>query len=313
MYTNITLLLAVCFLLGCGDKVYNFAQPENTEETPSVNPTPSPQIEIIIASGDANHRGISSYSIDGAFNQQIINLRDFGSTPNGLAVGPENNFLVNTDGADSILKVPYSDSYEFFYGSALLNGGLYDIEFSSTLDYYYVIESANIEVFDSNGLRVAPARIPTTVGACTLVAPRNMHITGDGLLYVADYTAGRIHKYDITTTTATCLDSFNIAGTLPYAVIKHSNGLLYFTSYADDAVYTYDEGTTTATNIFDPGLSILRDPRGLAELPDGHVIVSSSVTDSIERIDESGIRQGIEPFIRDIYSLNITDIEVISH
>ncbi|MGH1468944.1 MAG: hypothetical protein ACRBBP_08720 [Bdellovibrionales bacterium] len=314
MYKNITLLFAVYFLLGCGDKVYNFAEPENNTENPAPpSPSPSPQIEILIASGDGNHRGISSYNVDGTFHNQIINLRNFGSTPNGLAVGPGNDFLANTDGADSILKIPYSDNYEFFYGSALLNGGLYDIEYGPVLDYYYVVESANIEVFDSSGTRIAPARIPPTVGACTLTAPRNMHATDDGFLYVADYTAGRIHKYDITNTTATCVNSYDISGTQPYAVIKHSNGLLYFTSYADDAVYTYDEVTTTATNVFDPGLTILRDPRGLAELPDGNIIISSSYTDSIERIDEAGVRQGITPFIQDIYSLNITDVEVISH
>ncbi len=301
-------------LIGCSDKVYN-----TITETPETM-TPKTEAEnttepftILIASGDANHRGISSYDLDGTFNKQIINLRDFGSTPFGLAPGPNGTFLANTNGADSILQIPYEDNYEFFYGSSLLNGNLYDIEHNPVLNYYYAVETVNIEVFDAKGLRVAPARIPTNLGACTLVAPRNMHITDDGILYVADYTAGRIHKYDISAVTPSCVDSYDISGTNPYAVIKHSNGLLYFTSYADDAVYTYDEDTNTMTNIFDPGLSILRDPKGLTELPDGHVIVSSSVTDSIERIDESGVRQGIAPFIRDIYSLNITDIEVITH
>lgn len=311
MHKNIPLLFCTTFfLLGCGDKVY-ISEPENITPAPSTISTP--QIEIIISGGDTNHRGISSYGVDGGFHKQIIDLRDFNATPNGLAIGPGNDFLTSVDGADSILKIPYAADYEFFYGSALLSGAVYDIEYSSTLDYYYVVESANIEVFDAQGFRVPSAIIPKTVGACVLSAPRNIHITDDGFLYVADYSAGRIHKYDITSPTATCVNSYSIPGTQPYAVIKHSNGLLYFTSFADDAVYTYDEATTTATNIFDPGLSILRDPRGLAELPSGEVIISSSGTDSIEKIDGAGVRDGIVPFIRDIYSLNITDIEVITH
>ncbi|MGH1468943.1 MAG: hypothetical protein ACRBBP_08715 [Bdellovibrionales bacterium] len=304
----------ILLLIGCSnDSSHQVAEDPQLvipEGTPDFTSEP---FSIIISSGDTNHRGISSYNLDGTFHKQIINLRNLGSTPNGLAAGPDNTFLTSTNGADSILQIPYADEYEFFYGSSLLNGNLYDIEHNPLLDYYYVVETKNIEVFDSSGSRVSSARIPTTVGACTLTAPRNMHITDDGFLYVADYTAGRIHKYDVTTSTATCVNSYNISGTDPYAVIKHSNGLLYFTSYADDAVYTLDENSLTVTNIFEPGLSILRDPKALTELPDGHVIVSSSVTDSIERIDETGVRQGITPFIRDIYSLNITDIEVISH
>lgn len=302
-------------LIGCSDDGTDIgldSPPVQNEGTaPSVS-DPNPVFKILIASGDANHRGITSYDLNGSGASNIIDLRNFGATPNGLAKGPDGEFLTSVDGADSILSVAYSDEHSFFYGSGLLNGALYDIEYGPVMDYYYVVESNIIEVFNSSGIRQASAYIPTSLGGCTLSGPRNMHATEDGLLYVADYTAGRIHKYDISSHAAVCLESFSVSGLQPYAVIKHSNGLLYFGSYSQDAVFTLDEDDMTVTNIFDPGLTILRDPRGLAELPDGDIIVSSSYTDSIERIDENGARQGFEPFISDIFSLNVTDIEVIS-
>lgn len=313
-FSKFLALACVLFLTcSCGDKVYNFTDPDGENNNPGAGgQNPNAQSYILIASGDTNHRGVTSFNLDGSLDEFILDLRAFGSTPNGLATHPDGSFLMSTDGADSILQSNYKDDFSFFYGSGLLNGSVYDIEYNSSLDYFYVVESANIEVFDSNGTRVDGALIPKTLGACVLVAPRNIHITNDGTLYVADYTADRIHKYDVSSPTPTCINSMDVSGTRPYGVIKHSNGLLYFSSFTSDAVYTYNENTDVITNIFEPGLSVLRDPKGLVELPDGDVIVSSSVLDTIERIDESGLRQGISPFINGIYSLNITDIEIVT-
>jgi len=305
------ILLSVPLLNACGGSSDVSLEPTPApivDENPIIE---DPDFRILIASGDVNHTGITSYALDGSDAKYVVDLKSFGAVPNGLAKGPANNFLTSVDGADSILNVPYSANLSFFYGSGLLNGGIYDIELGPVLNYYYVVETNNIEVFNADGVRQSSALIPRNLGACNMTAPRNMHATDDGFLYVADYSANRIHKYDISNHVATCIFSYTVPGTLPYAVIKHSNGLLYFTSYSADAVFTLDEDDMTLTNIFAPGLTILRDPRGLTELPDGDVIVSSSVIDTIERIDSSGLRQGFEPFIRDVFSLNITDIEVI--
>lgn len=278
----------------------------------AVEEVPPTYTSIVISSGDINHSGITSYFIDGSFEEQIIDLRTFASIPMGLAFGSDTSFLANTNGSDSIIEIPYDDTYEFFYGSSQLNGNLYDIEYGPVLDYYYSVESSNIEVFSGAGDRLSTAIIPNNLAPCNMTGPRNMHATSDGFLYVADFNASRIHKFNVSSHTATCEASYDVSGLNPYGVILHSNGLLYITSFADDAVYTFDEGTLTLTNIYQPGLTELRDPTGIAEMPNGNILVSSSITDSIEQIDQTGVRQGIEPFIRDIYSLNITDIEVLT-
>ncbi len=300
-----TLSFIVLNLAACGSD----NKKKSTEEEVVSTPT---KTSILISSGDGNHRGITSYNIDGSFENAIIDLRAFGSNPMGLAIGGNGSFLTSTNGADSILEIPYDNTYEFFYGSAVFNGNVYDIEYGPTLDYYYAVESANIEVFSSAGDRLSTAIIPNNLAPCNLGAPRNMHATDDGFLYVADYNNNRIHKFDVSNHTPTCVDSFDVSGLRPYGVIVHSNELIYFTSWTDDAVYTLDEGTLTLTNIFEPGLTILRDPTAIAELPDGTIMAASSITDSIELIDEAGVRQGVAPFIQDIYSLNITDIEVLT-
>ncbi len=304
-------IAATLALSGCGGS-------DTPAETETVAPTtpaePTEVTQIIISSGLTTHRGITAYNLDGTFEQQIIDLRGFEGTPNGLAPGPtKGSFLTSTDGSDAILNVPFADSFTFFYGSSLLNGGIYDIEYNPVLKYYYVIESNGIEVFDVTGYRLGLLRIPNILGACTLSSPRNMHITDDGILYVADYSGHRILKYDVTNPAATCLDSYSIPATLPYAVIKHSNGLLYFSSFQQDAVFTYDEDTDVITNIFDPGTLILQDPRALVEMPNGDVLVSASVNSTIERIDATGVRQGVIPFIQDLYSVYISDIELLTH
>jgi len=313
LYWSLSLLF--CFTGCSGSGGEDPVSEETPVSTPPISDESSnpavPVFKILIASGDTNHRGITSYALDGSGSENILDLRSFGATPNGLAIGFEGSFLTSVDGADSILSVPYSEDHSFFYGSGLLSGNIYDIEYGPVMNYYYVVESNRIEVFNSSGSRQASALIPAILGACSLTAPRNMHATDDGLLYVADYSGNRILKYDISNHEAVCLESYSVPGLQPYAVIKHSNGLLYFSSYAQDAIFTLNEGDASTVNIYDPGLTILRDPRGLAELPNGDVIVSSSVMDTIEKIDESGARQGFAPFISDIFSLNITDIEIL--
>lgn len=274
--------------------------------------TPSLTQSILISSGDTNHRGITSYLTNGDFENQIIDLRAFESSPMGLASGNNQSFLTSTNGADAILDIPYNDTYEFFYGSAVLNGNIYDIEYGPLLDYFYVVESSNIEVFNSAGERLPTAVIPNNLSPCNLGSPRNMHATDDGFLFVADTGNNRIHKFDISNHTATCDDSYLVTGLQPYGVHLHSNGLLYLTSFADDAVYTLNPLTLTLTNIFEPGTSVLNNPTAIAELNDGNLLIASSITDSIELIDPSGVRQGLTPFIQDIYSLNVTDIEVLN-
>lgn len=268
---------------------------------------------IIMAGGDLNHAGVSLYKESGEFEEVVFDLRSFGSVANGIAVVGTgvSEFLLSTNGSDALLSADYSSEYDFFYGSSNLNGNVYDMEHGPVMDYYYVVESNNIEVFSAMGERLASAIIPQNLGACSLSNPRGLHTTEDGYLYVASLSNNRILKYDVGSHIATCEATYDVTGLNPSSVAKHSNGLLYFTSFTDDAVYTLDEDSLVFTNIFDPGLTILRDPIAIVELPNGDLLTSSTITDSIERIDATGVRQGTAPFIQDSNSLNIQDIEVI--
>ena len=306
------LILISLFSFGCSEDTFLLLPP--AELTPGQEDSASSsEFSILISSGDANHRGITSYNLEGESPTSVLDLRAFGGTPNGLAQGETSSFLISVDIADSVLQSPFSSETSFFYGTNLLSGNIFDIEYGPVMDYYYVVESNNIEVFDSLGLRQDSALIPTNLGSCVLNIPRNMHATEDGFLYVANLNGDRINKYDINDHVATCADSYSLPGLEPTAVIRHSNSLLYFSSRSDDAIYTLDESDLTLVNIFAPGLTILRDPTALTELPNGDVIVSSSFLDSIERIDASGVRIGTSPFIRDVFSLNVRDIEIVEN
>ena len=304
-------LLIMIFFVGCSDNN------DNDEKTTQVTPEAAEDSDFIVfSSGDTNNGGVFAYGLSGEFIRPIVDLRQYDplTSAQGIAAYDLNSILLSVNGADSVLDIRSSgeskdENYNLFYGSSLLNGNLYDIEFNPILNYFYVVESNNIEVFDLNGFRITSALIPQTLGACVLSSPKNISITDDGTLYVASANS-RILKYDVSNATPTCLDSYTVVSA-PYAVIKHTNGLLYYTATSLDALYSYDENTGVELEVFRPGTAVLNDPKALVEMSNGDMLVSASTNDSIERVTEDGTRVGAVPFILDTNSLNVTDIEIL--
>lgn len=300
-------LFSIVLVCGCG------GSKDKKKEVALPGPDPAPherEHQIVISGGDLNHAALTSYDLQGHLKEQITHFRGFGSAPMGISsLGQD--LVVSLNGSDALMSVTHQGEQDIFYGSSALNGYIYDIERSPELNYFYVVESNGIEVFNALGERQESAYIPTTLGACTLNAPRSLYISADGHLYVANYGSSQVLKYDISSHIALCVEAYDVSGLRPYGLIKHTNGLLYISSYTNHALYTYDEDANTLSEIFNPGLGILRNPTAVLELEDQSILVSSSYTDSIEKVSASGERIGFSPFIKDLYSLNVTDIELI--
>jgi hypothetical protein len=266
----------------------------------------------------ASNTGVTSYivvkySIEGEFEQVLYDSTTLGLIPRGLALYDAFNILVNFDGVDSISKLNiFSGSVSSFHTGALYNGNLFHIAHQG--DVTYAIESNNIERF--NGSDRFPssgnAYIPTTLGLCTINTARGVAINNAGELLVASLTNTRILRYNVSTTTPTCLTSNASFGTnQPIAIMSHSNGKLYFaTQTTADSIFSGPENlSSTPTALVTNG--IINNPSALAEMPDGSILVANDGTYNIDLIDPDTGATIQSPFIKDSFTSFVTDIMVI--
>lgn len=264
---------------------------------------------LITIGQDSNHKGFAVYRLDGTFVSGT-NFRETGETPRGLVAYTSTSVLMSSDTTDNIREVNLDGSSTLFHGSAQFNGTIRDIAIGGN-GYIYGIENNLIEVFDTDGTFLGAARINTTTGACVLNSPRSMIVNQSGQLVVVNGGGtGNVLVYDISSTPATCLSSVAL-GNVPNAVVEHSDGFLYIATTGDDRVYRTDPDGSNPVVVWDTNTSLINDPSAIIELDGGDLLVASSVTDSIERITTSGERVGTQPFIRDVYSLNISDMVII--
>lgn len=299
MFKNafVTILLSIQLVnMGCSDEMGSFL-------TPPLNNA------ILVISGDANHRGVAIYDLEGNLISQITHFRNENKTPRGLVLYDNMSFLVAHDTTDSIERVFFNGHKETFHGSAYFSGAIYGI--TKAFNKVFAVESSRIEAFDSNGARNASFYINTTVGSCSLSSPRDIITNKNNQIVAVDYNNHRINTYDISST-PTCVSSNILASnTRPYGITEHSNGKIYVTTFNDDTIYEADPDGSNATSIWTTDLTILRDPTAIIELPNGDLLVASSYLDTIERITTDGTRVGSMPFIRDQNTLNVTDMLLI--
>ena len=270
----------------------------------------SSQQNLVLGSQDGNNRGVTIYDIDGNFIRSL-DFRAENGLPRGIIAFDENSFLVSLDTTDSIYSVTLDGEKTVFHGSAQFNGTQYDMV-KSDEGFVYAIESNRIEVFNSEGIRQANRYITTTVGSCVLNSPRGLHIREDGKLVVAEAGAtDRIYVYDISEPTPVCESAVAFPGRNPHGVVEHSDGSLYITTQTDSEVYRADPDGSNPTLIWSTDISIIRTPTDILELPNGNLLVASSVTDTIEQLTTEGVRVGTVPFIRDSHSLNISSMAIV--
>ncbi len=266
---------------------------------------------IVTAGGTANHYAVAIYDIEGHFLYQINRYRQPASLgiPRGLLQLDNNNLIIALDNTDRLESFLFDDfSFSSFFSGGTLSGNIYGLAKDNS-NNILVIESNAIEKFSSEGAQVTPLYIGTTVGGCTLNGPRLMTVNSDDILFVSSYTNHRILRYDISSSTPSCLSSTATANN-PYGVLLHSNSDFYYTTFGDDQIYRANPDGSNAVSIFTTNLTILNNPTAMLELPDGTIIIASSNTHTVERFDEDGNHLGT--FIRDAQSMNIQDMTIMT-
>jgi len=293
----------LCILLSCGKEQGDLLTLKSeTEEAPE--PAPAAQT-LVIASQDANHRGLGFYTVDGEFIRNT-DFRKEAGTPRGIAPYDFDSFLVSVDTTDAIYHVTLSGEKTLFHGSAQFNGAQYGIV-RAPAGHVYAVESNRIEAFSAEGLRMAEFYITGTIGACSLTSPRGLIIRSDGRLVAADPNGGgKILVYDISDPANPVCESSVPFANSPVGIIEHSDGKLYISTTQNHQVYSTDLDGSNRTVVWSTDTAIIQTPTAILEHPNGNILVASGARDTIEEITTAGARVGTEPFIEDIVSLNVS-------
>jgi hypothetical protein len=260
-------------------------------------------------------------------------LKDYYSSGTSYATGsafvPPENILVMVESTldiGDLFNVRTGDMQGSVLFSSNLSGApVRQIAYNPTEDAAYILETqagstGTIEKFIlGTGNRLGNPFIPTTVSSCVLASPYGIVFNqNDQRLYVISSSgaAGRLSVYD---TSGNCIQHIVAAplstGT-PSGITYHTlSNKLIVTFATTHAIYSMDLDGTNATQIY-LNSSIINTPRSITSDSNGFLYVSSSGTDTIEKLVYTGSGSATRalsgPLIGPgIFSQNATSITVV--
>lgn len=270
---------------------------------------------LLVAVQNTNSNQVVSYDLNGKLLGVVADYSAIGGVPRGISVIDGLRFLVPLNGLDRIDMIQLDGTTSIWTTNVQYTGTLYHSVRDSSGNIYS-IETNTLEKFDSSGSRIpttgATPYVNTTLGACTLAVPRSVVINSNGQLVVVSNTSGAIAVYTVTgATTAVCVSSTVLgAGIGATAMIFHSDGSLYIAGGTNSNIYKASATGTGGASIFN-NTAIISAPSSMVELPDGTILVSSTTTASIERINTVGTRIGTTSFIKDGFTANVSAMAII--
>ncbi|MCB0349991.1 MAG: hypothetical protein KDD38_02335 [Bdellovibrionales bacterium] len=269
---------------------------------------------ILVANSVTNpgSKTIVMYDLSGRFISVVADRTSFGENLRGLALFDPYNFILSTDTPDELKKVNIFNGHVSSYASnALFTGNIYDT-IRQSAGVYLTVESNTIEKF-INGQRtpsVGNPYINTTTGGCTISAARGLAINSAGELLVSSFTNNLILRYDISTSTASCLTSISATGTQPVPIVIHPDGNAYFgTQGGTDTIYSIPENLSSGATAILSGAEI-NNPVAMAVLPNGNLLIANDGTDVIIEITTAGVVVNSN-FIKDAFVGTVSAMLVI--
>lgn len=256
---------------------------------------------------------VAMYSLTGEFIKIIADTSSTASIPRGLAILDPFHIILSSDTPDELKSINILDnSITSYANNALLTGNIYDVV-SPSAGTFLIAESSTIEMFVDQARYPAAgnAYIIATVGACTINTARGMAINNAGELIVASFTNNSILRYDISTTTASCLTAdASFGANQPIPVVSHPNGKIYFGTQVNDAIYEAPEDLSAGPTILVSANASISNPLAMAVLPNGNLLVASDGIDSIVEVATDGtIVNG--SFIKNALTGTISSILVV--
>lgn len=270
------------------------------------------EARVILSSSIAGTQIITIYDQDGNFIDKLADYTAAVGTPRGIARFGALSFIAAIDGLNQFDIISIDKTKSVWATHTQVTGNFFDIEVDSS-NNYYAIETNTIEKFDSLGNRIpatiATPFINTTTGLCVLSTPTSLAINSAGQLVVASNVGNTLSVYNLDAT-ITCAAQTAFANN-PRALLAHSNGSLYVVTQgaAEETLWRADATGGSPVSLFANNTTILQDGFAMAELPNGHILVSSSGTDSIVEFEEDGTF--VKNFAKDANTNDVYDILVL--
>ena len=220
--------------------------------------------------------------------------------PTGSAFVPPESILVmiesTLDVAD-LFNIRTGDiQSSVIFNSNLSGAPVRQVAYNNAEDAVYVLETqasntGTIEKYIlGTGQRLGNPFIPTTVSACVLANPYGITLNPNTQhLYVISYNgvAGRLSTYD---TSGNCVQQItaNLTTGSPSGIAYHSlSNKLIITFATTHAIYSINLDGSNPTQIY-LNSSIINTPRAITTDAEGYLYVSSSGTDTIEKLTYTG-------------------------
>lgn len=242
--------------------------------------------------------------------------------PTGVAFQSPDKLIYTVNGSNRLEKLDLTtDVSTVLNTSGLPSFTLKNIARSTVDGSVYVVKSAAspaIDKFDSNtGVRSPFAA--ATVGACALATPYGIAFipSTEQVAVISSAAAGRLSIYDKD---GNCVSHFTTGAALsagtPSGVAYHATtGKLIITQATSHAIYALNLDGTGATLIYQNS-TFISTPRTITTDSNGYIYVSSSGTDTVEKLYWSGTgsatRATSVPLIStQVLSQNVTSILVL--
>ncbi|MBX3022359.1 MAG: hypothetical protein KF799_11860 [Bdellovibrionales bacterium] len=265
---------------------------------------------------------ISHFSSSGAFKAVLEDLFSSGSNfGTGSVFIPPQEVAVSVEGVDALHIVDLvSRSINTITHTGLSSAPLRQMARDSIDGSLYVVEAntAQIEKFDSAYQRVGNPFIAATTGSCALATPYGITFIPDTryVAVVSMAASGRLSIYDKDGNCVTHYTGAPFNAQTPVGIAYHSkSGKLIVTRAGDHSIWAVNTDGTSGTQIY-LNSSIINTPRAVASDENGYIYISSTGTDTIEKLywtgSGSASRALSGPLIGPgIYSQNVSSITVV--
>lgn len=254
-----------------------------------------------VATDPSTGPGVASlFDPSGKLVKIIQDYYAYSEFPTGSAFVPPDQVLISVDGADRLELWSLSKSALLYpvTHAGLSSSPLRQIARDPIDGSIYVAEaSANtVEKFtlNPNGgyARAGNPFIAANVGGCSLATPWSIAVIPDSqqvaVLSSPSGGSGRLSIYDKDGNCVRHLTTAPISANAPQGLAYHRpSGKLILGFVTNHSLYSIDLDGTGATLIFQNS-TIINAPRSIAADKDGFLYVTSSGTDTIEKLSYSG-------------------------
>lgn len=321
LFAILLVFLNAIFLISC----------EGNEELDLSGESSGSIIVTTVATDPSTGPGmVSEFQSSGTFRRVLKDYYSTGTSfPTGSAFVPPDNVLImveSTLDVGDLFNIRTGElQASVIYNSNISGTPVRQIAYNSAEGAVYILETlagntGAIEKYIlASGQRLGAPFVPTTVASCVLANPYGVTINPNNQnIYVisANGAAGRLSVYD---TSGNCIQHVVAAplstGT-PSGIVYHSlSNKLIVTFATTHAIYSMDLDGTNAAQIY-LNSSIINTPRAITADNDGYLYISSSGTDTVEKLIYTGTGSATRalsgPLIGPgIFSQNVSSITVV--